>query len=203
MARKKKVLLTTPVGSLIYPYLIAPDAYKGEEKFKTDIRLPGEDAQTQSIVSRLTAMLESAKQKDTIMNDGDAYEYKKEHLPFSVEDNGDIILRATLKKLGNKGKPTQFEQRPAVFDGQNVPMTDPTITIYSGSTARLNVEAYTWSMDQEGGRAVGVSLRLKAAQVLSLAERAEADADSYGFDVVEGGLDASTIEGAAPAGEDF
>lgn len=201
MAKKKKVSISTPVGRFIYPYLIIPDAFKGEEKFKANLRLTAEDAA--SIVAKLETMLVNQKMKDTVMNDGESYDYAKEHLPFDVEDNGDITLKATLKKVGNKGKPTEFEQRPDVFDGRGKPMTDPAVKIYSGSTGRISVEAYTWSMDQEGGRGVGVSLRLKAAQVLSLAERAEADADSYGFESDEDGFDASAVEGVTPAGEDF
>ena len=188
MAKKtQKTTVTTPIGTLVWPYLLVPDTYQNKEEYKADIKLSKKDAEP--IIKEIKNKLEAYKKKQRVLQENEDLSWDAEHLPYK-EDGEDILFRAKTKRYGKSGG-EQFENRVSVFDGQGGMITDKTLDIYTGSTARLKLELYAWNMNQDGKDTVGVSLRLLAAQVISLADRPERDAESYGFDAVEGGFDSS------------
>lgn len=198
MAKKtKKVIIVTPKGSLVWPYLLKPDSYQGKERYKATIKLSREDAA--SLIKACDEKLEWQKQRDAFEAGGTVEYEEGEYLPYTVDETtGTVSFDTAMNRFGKVGKPDQFEQRPAVFDarGQVIPNT---VEIYTGSLAKLRVEVFSWSLDN--GK-VGVSLRLLAAQVFELADRdAERSADDYGFSAEEEGYD-STAPVEALEGDD-
>ena len=201
MARKKKILHKTARGVMVYPYLTKPDSFKGKERFKCDFRVASNEPQTEELLGLIEKLLENQKAKDKINNDGDEVTYVDEYVPYSIDENaGMMTFKTALNRLGNVGKRDQFEQRPFVYDakGDIVPST---VEVWTGTEGILNVEVYAWSMDGEGGLKVGVSLRLRAAQIILLADRDDRKAEEYGFTAVDGGYD-SNAASAPEDGED-
>lgn len=198
MSKKKNVQLLTPIGTLVWPYLLVPDSYKGKARYKANIRLP--EAESTDMVEAIQKALKAAKTKAVALNDGDPIHWVDEYLPYEKctgKNEGQIMFKSAINAQGrNKGGET-FTNKVAVFDANGLAITDKTMEIYTGTQARIKVEVYGWTMegkdeDYEGDDVqlkVGVSLRLKAAQIITLGEREEPDADSFGFDAVEGGFD--------------
>lgn len=193
MAKAKAVTIRLPHGTFKYPYLLRPDTFKGVETYKTILRVPLPEAQP--IVDQLNTMLEKAMARDTVLNDGDAVNYKEPYLPFTVDETAGFVEFTTkLKKLGG-AQGNQFEQRPAIFDSQNPPQPITDAVIKGGSKGTVIVDAFRWGnpdeLDKEGKAAIGISLRLKAAQITEVCSEIVVAAEDYGFSAVEGGFDAS------------
>lgn len=189
MAKRKKTLVMSPIGSFVYPYLLRPDSYKGKDKYKTDIRIPNADAQ--NMIDKINEEQTKQKKRDEYLNDGEAVEYSDFYLPYTVDDDsGFTTFKATLNRLGNVGKADQFEQSPDIYDAEGNLVPEET-KIYSGSKGRIRVEVYGWS--NEAG-VLGVSLRLKAAQITELASEQKKSAEDHGFSKVSGGFDATEVQ---------
>ena len=73
-----------------------------------------------------------------------------------------------------------IEQRPILFDAKMRPMND---RVGGGSIVRVGFEPHLWFVPATG---VGLSLRLKAVQVLELREGGGRTATDFGFSEEEG-----------------
>lgn len=196
MAKAKKTVMTTDIGTLVWPHVMVADEYQGKERYKADIRLTG-DAAT-ALKDMVDNKLISAKKKQAILEDDDDIKYKSEYVGYEEEGDGSILFKSALNRWIKKGTPQEREQRPAIFDSKGNLTTDTTLEVFSGTQARVTVEVYDWTMD---GPKIGVSLRTQAVQLIKLADKPVRDADSYGFDAVEGGFDVDAVADMAGAGE--
>lgn len=96
--------------------------------------------------------------------------------PYKKNDQGLVVAKAKLKGAYN-GEPTR---KPALYDANNLQITDPNFLLTTGSTINVAVTAIPYSA--MGG---GVSLRLNAVQVLELAAMGAATSP---FEATEGGF---------------
>ena len=80
---------------------------------------------------------------------------------------GDIIFKAKMKARIKSRDGRVYEQKPAVVDAKRTPMDGKTL-IGNGSVVKLAVEPYPYMM--QATKTVGVTLRLKALQVIDLVE---------------------------------
>lgn len=107
---------------------------------------------------------------------------KMKNMPYTEdkEDPSQLIFKAKLKAAysGQATKP------PAVFNAANQAITDEGFQLTSGSTVNVALQAVPYAT----GVASGVSLRLRAVQVLELAETA---AGASPFDVDEDAVKAN------------
>jgi len=83
------------------------------------------------------------------------------------DDTGDVEFKFKLKAKVQKRDGTYYDQQPVVLDAKKVPM-DSSILIGNGSRVKVAFEPITYVMPST--KKAGVSLRLKAVQVLDLVE---------------------------------
>jgi hypothetical protein len=190
MAKKKERLkqITTPPGKASYPYLTRPDTkFDPDGDYKVNLILAADEAE--KLMAEIDEALEESYQKAIQDNPTKAKKIKKANPPYSevTDDEGNetgeiqFVFKSKAKITPrNGGEP--FEIRPALFDakGQALPRS---VNIGGGSLIKVCGELSPYHTDLVGA---GVSLRLKAVQVLELVEFNGQSADRYGFDVEDG-----------------
>ena len=102
------------------------------------------------------------------------------------DDNGDatgnVIFKTKLKARIKSRSGETYSQSVSVVDAKKTPM-DGSQMIGNGSTVKVAVEPFPYVMNSS--KEVGVSLRLKAMQVINLVEYGQPSTDSL-FDEEEG-----------------
>ncbi len=83
------------------------------------------------------------------------------------DDTGNVEFKFKLKAKVQKRDGTYYEQQPAVLDSKKVPMSKDTL-IGNGSKVKVAFEPISYVMSST--KKVGVSLRMKAVQVIDLVE---------------------------------
>ncbi len=83
------------------------------------------------------------------------------------DDTGNVEFKFKLKAKVRKRDGTTYEQQPAVVDSKRVPLTKETL-IGNGSKVKIAFEPVSYVMPST--KKAGVSLRLKAVQVIDLVE---------------------------------
>jgi len=92
------------------------------------------------------------------------------------DDTGNVEFKFKLKAKVQKRDGTYYEQQPAVLDSKKVPMGKDTL-IGNGSKVKVAFEPITYVMAST--KKVGVSLRLKAVQVIDLVEYGQSAASVF------------------------
>lgn len=180
MTKAKNPRYTTPAGIAQYPYLTKPDTkFNPDGEYKISLEIPG--AAAQDIVTFLDEQFAASVAKAKKENAGK--KIKEGDVPYSVdEDSGKVTVRFKLKAKVTPKQGDPFEQRPAIFDAKGKPLMDAKIG--GGSKVKVAYELVPYYTAIAGA---GVSLRLKAVQVIDLVEfSGGASADAYGFGEEEG-----------------
>lgn len=180
MTKAKNPRFTTPAGIAQYPYLTKPDTkFNPDGEYKIALEIPG--AAAQDIVTFLDEQFAASVAKAKKENAGK--KIKEGDVPYSVdEDSGKVTVRFKLKAKVTPKQGDPFEQRPAIFDAKGKPLQDAKIG--GGSKVKVAYELVPYYTAIAGA---GVSLRLKAVQVIDLVEfSGGASADAYGFGEEEG-----------------
>jgi len=198
MSKKK---MTSPRGVAVWPKLNEADkTFEPKGVFSTGLRLSAEDAAP--MLDELTKMLEEFYAEQVKK---EKKKLKRADLPWKsvVDDNGketgevEIRFKLTAKIDTDDGK--SIEQRPVLFDAKMRPMND---RIGGGSVIRVGFDPNCWLVPALG---VGISLRLKAVQVIELKQFAPRTAKDFGFSSEEGFETAFTDDDnptdGAPGGE--
>ena len=171
-----KQMITTPRGICEYPSLNKPDTkFVAEGVYKTGLYLEGKEAedlkdQLQSIVDKFIATLDDKN-------------VKRAELPLKkpTDDRTGIVFNFKCKASGTRSDGSKWKQTPKLFDASGKPFTTSQI-IWGGTVAKITFEPVTYFTNLIGA---GVSLRLKAVQVLDLVEGGSS-AQTYGFTKEEG-----------------
>lgn len=165
MAKTKNPRYVTPAGIAGYAYLLKPDTKfnpDGEYKVKLQIAA-GDDAN--KLVSFLDEQFELAVKKAKEENTGK--KIKDADAPYQVdEDTGNVTVNFKLKAKVTPKNGDAFEQRPAVLDAKLKPIPANT-KIGNGSKIKISYEVVPFFTALIGA---GITLRLKAVQVLELVE---------------------------------
>lgn len=169
-------VFTTPKGIAQYPWLSKPDTKFDEEgQYKVNLILSQEDAKP--LIQQINESFAQNLKEETKKNKGK--DIKTANPPYSDE-------------LDDDGKPTgniviKFKSKaiypPAIFDAQGNVMKDS--NIWGGSEIRVNGSIAPYYVPLIGA---GVSLRLRAVQVIEYVEGGTGSADRFGFEEVEGGF---------------
>jgi hypothetical protein len=218
MATNKKpsyAKVTTPAGVLIWPKLAAPDEYKGKKTYSAKIRLNEEDSQ--ALIAKIEAELakfwpiakaeleeklaeaKTGKQKAEAKKALEEMKEAEKSYKPAYDDEGnetgeyEFNFKMPDHFVGKDKKPVFM--RPDVFDSLGKPLK-VVPEIWGGTKAVVAGELRPYNMPI----GVGISLRLKAVQILELASAGGSrDAGSYGFGAQEGGFEGSDEE---PEGSD-
>ena len=191
MSQKKKrnTRYVSEAGTAIYPYLLTPDTeYNPDGEYKVKLKLSpdaglrnAKGEQYDNFQGFLDAMLEKAVAK--AKQENPKKRIKTADAPYQIdEDDGSLLVNFKLKALvKNKKDNTEFNQQPAIFDAKGKPFEGD--AIYGGSVLKASFEVIPFYTALIGA---GITLRLKAVQVIELRTASEPIADSYGFGEEEG-----------------
>lgn len=180
MSKNKLPRYVTPAGIAQYPYLNKPDTkFNPDGEYKCSLEIPSDKAQ--QIVTFLDEQHEAAIAKAKKENPGKRI--KEGDVPYTVnEETGAVTVRFKLKAKVTPKNGEPFEQRPALFDAKGKPLAN--VNVGGGSTLKIAYELLPYYTAIVGA---GITLRLKAAQVIDLKEfSGGAGAGAYGFGEEEG-----------------
>jgi hypothetical protein len=189
-----KKLLKTPKGVAVWPHLHAPDTkFNADGIYGTKLTLSGNEgaALAEAIDNAILESVKAAKEENK------GKKVKQADAPYSLnEETGEYTFNFKLNAKGKKRDGTVFSQQPALFDarGGKIPAG---VRVGGGSTIVVAYEIAPFFTALVGA---GVTLRMKAVQVLNLVQFG-GTASSFGFDSDEEGFDASGMEAEVPTGE--
>ena len=196
--KRTRTKYTTSVGVARYPHLSEPDTKFDEDGvYTTQLILDSSDAE------ELENLIESAKNElaEEIRSQKPNTKFKEGASPVQDhdEDSNKRVVKFKLKAKGGKGSET-WDQKPALFDSKAKPMKSDEI-IGGGSKIKVACEIIPYHTALAG---LGVSLRLKAVQVIDLVEFTgkTGDATAHGFGEEEG-YDSATTETPNVANDDI
>lgn len=189
MAKQTFEKFTTPKGSASYPYLDKPDtkfSTDGYGEFKVSLTCPL-DEKAQAIVATIRKAHEAevkraqAEFKANPKNKGKTM--KVNDLPALIDEDAGTVTFKFKQKAGGISKTTnkEWKAKVAKFDARGQELPDDT-KIGGGSVLKVSAEIFPYA----AAIGTGVSLRVKAVQVLTLREFGGGDAGSFGFAAEEG-----------------
>ena len=185
--KKKLVSIVSPKGLASYPFLNKPSTkFKEEGEYSVKLILSQEDGA--KFIDQVKAVLRDAYKEQCAL-------IKKEKLkmadfPWKETEDGKIEVKFSQTASFKSKAGEVYERKIALFDTKGNPVGD---TIGSSSVLRCAADIYPWYTPVLG---MGVSLRLKAVQVVELvAPSMNLSATAYGFSAEE--------EGYVSGGESF
>ena len=196
--RKKFVRITSPLGTAIYPRLTQPDTkFDKDGVYSVDLELDPTDKTSSTFIDSLKKAADDAY-KATVEEKG-GKKLKRCDLPIKETDDGKVRIKFKLKaKAGNDER--SWEQKPVIFDSAGTAMQAPP-NVGSGSRIKVAFEVVPFFTAMVGA---GISLRMKAVQIVELKEYSPGDNfDAYGFKADPKGFVAATATEAASEDNDF
>lgn len=210
MAEKKAKLpiYQTPVGVAKYPNIVKPRAkYQREDDFKKGVIGSGEyslklvlsGADAASLAEKIDAAAQAALEqaRKDAKNPKEAKEFKlatpsyKAEVDDDGEETGNTSFNFKLPSTIKSKSGDAIKLRPAIFDAKGKPLTGQNLNVGGGSKVKVAFEMRPFAI--KGPVGAGVSLQLKAVQIIDLVEwNGEKDASGYGFGEEEG-FDASAM----------
>lgn len=183
---KKNKRMTTPNGKAMWAKVLKPDT-----KFNTDgiysIDFVIKQDEADELVSAIAK--EAQAQHDVVAEEfkskgkhADVKKIKFADNPFvevyDKEGNqtGELKFKFKLKATGKNKDGSIFTQKPMLFDSEG---KEVSVDIWNGSTVKVAFEIVPFYTSLIG---VGVSLRLKAVQIIDLVESSSGGgANAFGF----------------------
>jgi len=198
MRKRKHIKLTTPKGTAIYPWLNEPNRkFDPIGVYSVNLRMTAQDAaEFVEIITKVRDEYHGEQTKER------KKKLKKADLPVleviddQGEETGEVDLKIKLK-AGYEYDGKTITQRPTLIDAKQQPIGND-IQIGSGTTLRCGVEVAPWYVPTMG---IGVSLRLRVAQIIDLVEFGGGGAAAYdfqneeGFETVAANLSADSDDG--------
>jgi len=169
---------TSPTGEAVFPWITRSDTeHDASGVFHTDLSLPLELAE--EFIAKLeiardgfTTTLTAAQQKALTPKDvyrmeltrpaKDATDEERE--AFEPEETGNVLFRFKLKQNVVPANGDPFTQSPIVVDAATGEKIE--VPVYGGSIIRVRGQIVPYTNAAAG--AVGVTLRMKAVQVIEL-----------------------------------
>lgn len=198
MAKSQLERFTTPRGVFIYPHLTEPDTkfVKPDGEYHTKFAVDADEAE--EFVARLNKLLDDyiAENPDdlkpAVLKKSTRAELYEEEVDDEGNETGRLIFKFKLKaKVETKTK--SWSQKPRLFDAKAQPI-EGDISIWTGSEGKVSGEIMPYFM--QNTKQFGLSLRMKAVQILKLVEGGGASASDYGFSAEDDGYE-SNSSGAA------
>ena len=150
-------------GEAVYPHLVKPDVRFNEfGEYKVTLKLSQQDAS--QMVKDIDQAIEDSLAKAEKDNKGK--KIKSAPKPYK-EESGNVFFKFKMKASGvNKRTQEKFTQRPQLLDAKKNPIASNT-SIWGGSIMKVAYQPVPYYTPMLGA---GVSLRLKAAQIIKLVE---------------------------------
>ena len=179
----KQIKLITPRGVAIYPNINRPDKKFPKNGYPVyGVKLafvPSETVGFSEFVAKLEAYraemeewvrddLKSKKEGAKLKSLTIAPVVKAEIDKETGDETGRVLINAKLVSGGKSKDGREFTQKPDIIDSRGTPLKNPPI-IYGGSVLKLGVMVFGYYSAKDNE--VGVSFRLKAAQIIKLGEK--------------------------------
>lgn len=210
--RPKNPTFTTEPGTSRYPKLNTPDTkYKAEGEYS--VKMVFDAKAIQPLVDQYEAEVQKvrATEKARLMEGDGKSKAKAKSLsiaesPFKadVDDEGEetgktvVNFKLPAKIIPKDPAKKTLVLKPDIFDAQGRMLADPP-EIWGGSILRISGELRPYYNAKDN--ACGLSMRLRAAQIIELRQGGQRDAAGYGFGAVEGGYSASQSSAADDSDE--
>jgi hypothetical protein len=195
MAKLKLQRMTTPAGTAVWPWLNTPDTkFKPEGEYRVGVSLPRSAPGVAEFMSTLEAAFDAAQ---TPVGNNQLLDVKgkikradvpwKDELDEKDQPTGNVVLnlkmRAKIQKKEGGVVVKEWDQRPDLFDAKLAPLDAQKVRVGGGSTVRVNFEVMPFYTKLVGA---GISLRMRAVQILNLVEFQRGTGASYGFGEEDG-----------------
>ena len=181
----KQENIVTPQGVLVYPHLNKADTkFDKNGVFKSGLRL--EKDSSENLIKQIDEAIE--------LNAANETEKRKKSVkvappPYSEDEEGNIVFNFKLKASGVRANGVQWSQKPVLYDSKGNVFDPKDKIVWGGTTAKIAFQIAPYHVGSIGA---GVSLRLKAVQILNLVTGGN-DSTSFGFKE-ESGFVAETEE---------
>lgn len=148
----------------------ADTRYVPEGEYSIQVVLP--EAEAAEVCEQLDKMAE-AKLAEVVKENPKLTNVLSTRQPFEMDTDeagtptGDLVFKSKMKARVKSRDGRVYEQKPMVVDAKKTPMDGNTL-IGNGSTVKIAVEPIPYMM--QATKTVGVTLRLKAVQVIDLVE---------------------------------
>lgn len=195
--RKKFVRITSPLGTAIYPRLTTPDTkFNKDGVYSVELELDPSEKETKSFMDLLKKCADDGYQAECESRNKKSL--KRSGLPIKETEDGKVRVKFKLNaKAGNEEK--SWAQKPVIFDATGTAMATPP-NVGSGSKVKVAFEVIPFFTAMVGA---GISLRMKAVQILELREYTPGDSfDAYGFKADPKGFVATASAADATDSED-
>lgn len=185
----KKSFIVTSAGRLVFPHLHAADTKFDKAGVYSTKHAQDDNIERAALVTLLETALAESVAEAKKANPGK--KIKQADLPWSEEmsgkgedatPTGSLLFNFKLKASGKTREGVEFTQAPKIYDSKGNLMPAGT-KIGGGTIAKIAFEINKFYTATVGA---GVSLRLKAVQILDLKTWEGATAASYGFDKEDG-----------------
>lgn len=173
---------TTPKGLAQYPSIKTPDTkFNPEGDYKVNLVME-DDEKTNSLVSKLEAVLEDFYENDDNVKQALSKGRKVVTQDiYEKDEEGRIVMKFKQKAVITKKDGSKIPVKIRQFDSKGKPID---VNIGRDSVIKASFTANPYYMPST--RTCGLSLRLLAVQVISLNEFGDSSASSYGFEEEEG-----------------
>ena len=148
----------------------ADTRYVPEGEYSIQVVVP--EAEATEVCEQFNSMIE-AKRAETVKDNPKLTNVLSTHQPFEMDTDeagtptGDIVFKAKMKARVKSKDGKVYEQKPMVVDAKKTPLDGSTL-IGNGSVVKVAVEPFPYMMPAT--KTVGVTLRLKAVQVIDIVE---------------------------------
>ena len=171
-------LLTTPQGKAVYPYLQVPDTkFNDEGLYNVKLHVSEEDYN--EFKEQIDELFKAADESE-LARQGKKKLTLASSSPLRITDEGDyeIYAKQEAKKMTKSKGLLQFSIAAVNAKGTKIKMP----AVAGGSILKLAVAPHFWFVPSQG---FGMTLRLRAVQIIELIERETASVENI-FASVEG-----------------
>jgi hypothetical protein len=158
-------------GNALWAKVFEPDTrYVPEGEYSIQVSIP--ETQAAEVCEQLENMAQ-AKLSEVVKEQPKLKAVLSTRTPFDLDTDeagnptGNILFKTKMKARVKSRDGRVYEQKPAVVDAKRTPM-DGSQLIGNGSLVKVAVEPVPYMM--QSTKQVGVTLRLKAVQIINLVE---------------------------------
>jgi hypothetical protein len=158
-------------GNALWAKVFEPDTrYVPEGEYSIQVSIP--ETQAAEVCEQLENMAQ-AKLSEVVKEQPKLKAVLSTRTPFDLDTDeagnptGNILFKTKMKARVKSRDGRVYEQKPAVVDAKRTPM-DGSQLIGNGSLVKVAVEPVPYMM--QSTKQVGVTLRLKAVQIINLGE---------------------------------
>jgi len=158
-------------GNALWAKVFEPDTrYVPEGEYSIQVSMP--ETQAAEVCEQLENMAQ-AKLSEVVKEQPKLKAVLSTRTPFDLDTDeagnptGNILFKTKMKARVKSRDGRVYEQKPAVVDAKRTPM-DGSQLIGNGSLVKVAVEPVPYMM--QSTKQVGVTLRLKAVQIINLVE---------------------------------